>query len=132
MSYDHPYSGDDSIIIKKHWNGDYSLGQSFWVNTFFASLFMMLFALFVESLWSERSQARYSSIAVLLVTALSVAVWIWSVRGTWASASKHVSRGGKPFWAGAARVAIVRGALRLIWDLFAQAPYLAEHFRVAL
>lgn len=132
MSYDHPYSGDDSNFIKKHWNGEYSLRRSYWVNTILVSFFMVLFAQLVQSLWSERSQARYPSIAVLLIATLGVAVWIWSVRGTWASASKHISRGGKPFWAHAARVAIMLGALRLIWDLFTQAPYLAEHFRVAL
>jgi hypothetical protein len=131
-SYDHPYSGEHSNFIRKHWNGDYSLGKSYWGNTVLVSVVTALLAFFALSLFNERSEARYSSIAVLSVTALSVAVWIWSVRGTWASASKHVSRGGKAFWAGAARVAIVLGALRLVGDLYTQAPNLAEHFWVAL
>jgi hypothetical protein len=105
MSYDQPYSGEDSNFIKKYWNGDYSLGKSYWGNTVLVSVVTALLAFFALSLFNDRSEARYSSIAVLSVSALSVAVWIWSVRGTWASASKHVSRGGKAFWAGAARVA---------------------------
>src|SRR5215469_7738743 len=109
MSYDHPYSGGDSDLIKTHWDGDYSLAKSYWVNTVFVSLVAALGAkLFVQFL-SERTQARYASIAALILTALTLTIWCWSVVGTWRSASKHVSRGGKLFWARAVQVVIVLG-----------------------
>lgn len=132
MSYDHPYSGDDSNLIKKHWNGDYSLARSYWGNTLVVSVLILLGAkLLVAPFFTERTQARYVSLAVLFLTTLSVVVWWWAVTGTWRSASKHVSRGGSSFWAAAAKVAIVLGAIRLVGNLAAQAPFLEEHFRVA-
>ena len=132
MSYDHPYSGGDSDFIKKHWDGDYSLAKSYWVNTLFVSLVFVLCAQLLFQFFDERTHARYVSSAVLFVTLLSVAVWCWSVIGTWRSASKHVSRGGKPFWAIAAKVAIALGAFRVLNSLIIQTPFLAEHFRVAM
>ena len=62
----------------------------------------------------------------------AVAVGFWSVIGTWRSDSQHVSRGGKSFWATAVMAALVLGAIRMLNDLVAQAPVLAEHVRVAL
>ena len=132
MSYDHPYSGDDSNLIKKHWNGDYSLGKSYWVNTVFVSLLLLLGTALFASFFNERTPARYPAIAVLLVTVVTLTVWCWSVIGTWRSASKHVSRGGRPFWAIAARIAILLSALRLLSGLITQAPNWEEDFRVAL
>jgi len=132
MSYDHPYSGGESDFIKKHWKGDYSLAKSYWVNTFFVSLIVLLCGQLFLQFFNQRSQARYASGAVLFLTALTATVWCWSVIGTWRSASRHVARGGKSFWAAAAKVAIVLGAIRTVGDLVTQAPYLGEHFRVAM
>jgi hypothetical protein len=132
MSYDHPYSGGDSDFIKTHWNGDYSLAKSYWVNTFFVSVVLVLSAQLFLQFFNERSRARHVSSAVLLLIALTLAVWCWSVIGTWRSASKHVSRGGKSFWAAAAKVAIVLSAIRQLNGLIIQAPALAEHFLVAM
>lgn len=132
MSYDHPYSGDDSNFIKKHWNGDYSLGKSYWVNTFLVSLAVLFGTRLFMQFFDERTEARYISIAILFLTALSLVVWCWSVIGTWRSASKHVSRGGKSFWAMVAMVALGLGALRTLSHLAVHLPAVADHFRVAL
>jgi hypothetical protein len=83
-------SETDSNFIKKHWRGDYSLGKSYWVNTFLVSGFLVLGVNAFFQFFTERTHARYVSIAVLLVTALTFAVWSWSTIGTWRSASKHV------------------------------------------
>lgn len=132
MSYDHPYSGDDSNFIKKHWNGDYSLAKSYWVNTFLVSLALLLgVKLFYQS-FSERTEARYVSITALLVTALAIAVQCWATIGTWRSASKHVSRGGKSFWAIAVMVLLVLGTVRTLNYFVTRAPLFAQLYRVAL
>jgi hypothetical protein len=87
-------------FFRKHFNGDYSLGRSYWVNTLLVSLFAPALGLLSFPLLHDLP-ARYSSAAVLALTVLGLLVWIWAISGTWASANKHVQRGGKQGWANA-------------------------------
>ena len=62
-------------FFRKHLNGDYSLGRSYWVNTLLITLFAPLLGVLVLPLLSENAPARYASAAVLLLTSLGVAAW---------------------------------------------------------
>jgi hypothetical protein len=119
-------------FFRKHYNGDYSLGRSYWLNTFLVSLFAPVLGLLLLPWLSENFSARYSSAGFLFITSLGVVAWFWAVAGTWASASKHVSRGGKSGWAAAAKFMIVMGVLKTFGDVGNLAPALQEHMRVAL
>lgn len=118
-------------FFRRHFNGDYSLGRSYWLHTVLFSLCPFIAILLLGQLVGNRP-ARFASAAIILVTALSVVLWFWAVAGTWASAGKHASRGGRPSLAMAAKVAIVLGLFRLIGDIGGQLPSLAEHAKVAL
>jgi hypothetical protein len=131
MAIESAYNGPFAFF-KKHFNGDYSLGRSYWVNTFLISLFAPLLGVLILPLLGENAPARYASTAVLLLTVLGVAAWVWAVSGTWASANKHVSRGGRQFWASAAKVMIVLGIFKTIGDIGNASSSLAEHWKVAL
>lgn len=115
----------------RHYRGDYPLARSYWVNTLLVSLFAPLLGLLLLPWLGEHFPARYGSAGFLLVTAVGVLAWFWAVAGTWASANKHVQRGGRPGWAMAARVMIVLGVLRTVADLVQLAPALQEHLHVA-
>lgn len=118
-------------FFRRHYNGDYSLARSYWVNTLLISLFAPLLGFMVVPWLVEHFPARYGSAGFLFVTALGVAAWFWAVSGTWASANKHVQRGGEPGWATAAKVMIVLGVIKTFGDVGNLMPALQEHMRVA-
>jgi hypothetical protein len=115
----------------KHFNGDYSLGRSYWVNTFLIQLFAPVLGLLLLPWLVENFPARYGSATVLILTLLGLIAWAWAIAGTWASANKHVSRGGKQRWASAAKFMIVLGAFRLVAELGGMTGRLGEHWKVA-
>lgn len=125
------YSGP-LAFFKKHFNGDYSLARSYWVNTFLISMFAPMLGILMLPWLSENFPARYGSAGVLLVTVLGIVAWTWAVSGTWASANKHVGRGGMQFWANAAKVMIVIGILKTIGDIGNMSGTLGEHWKIAL
>ena len=118
-------------FFRKHLNGDYSLGRSYWVNTFLVLLFAPALGLILAPLLQDLP-ARYSSAAVLALTVLGLLAWVWAISGTWASANKHVQRGGKGGWASAAKVIIVLGIFRTVVDVGNMSESFDEHWRVAL
>ena len=124
------YSGPLSFF-RRHFNGDYSLGRSYWVNTFLIQIFAPLLGVLILPWLGENFTARYGSAAVLLLTLLGVIAWAWAISGTWASANKHVARGGKQGWASAAKVIIVLGVLRMLGEIGGMTGSLAEHWKVA-
>lgn len=124
------YSGP-TAFFRKHLNGDYSLGRSYWVNTLLVSLFAPALGLLLYPLLQDLP-ARYSSAAVLALTALGLLIWIWAISGTWASANKHVERGGNGGWASAAKLVIILSIVRTIADVGDLGASLEDHWRVAL
>jgi len=118
-------------FFRKHLNGDYSLGRSYWLNTFLVLLFAPALGLILAPLLQDLP-ARYSSAAVLALTVLGLLAWVWAISGTWASANKHVQRGGKGGWASAAKLMIVLGIIRTVGDVGIMSEGLGEHWRVAL
>ena len=124
------YSGPFAFF-RKHFNGDYSLGRSYWVNTFLIQLFAPLLGILLLPWLSENFPARYGSAGVLLLSALGILAWAWAISGTWASANKHVARGGKQAWASAAKVMIVLGVLRMVGEIGGMTGPVGEHWKVA-
>jgi hypothetical protein len=118
-------------FFRRHYNGDYSLARSYWVNTLLISLFAPVLGFMLLPWLSAKFPARYGSACFLFVTALGVVAWFWAVAGTWASANKHVQRGGGSGWATAAKFMIVLGVLRTFGDVGNMMPTLKEHLWVA-
>lgn len=118
-------------FFRRHYNGDYSLARSYWVNTLLVSLFAPVVGILLLPSLSENFPARYSSAGFLLVTMLGIVAWTWAVSGTWASANKHVQRGGRSGWATAAKAMIILGVIRTFGDVTNMMPTLQEHAQVA-
>ncbi len=118
-------------FFRRHYNGDYSLARSYWVNTLLVSLFSPVVGIMLLPWLGENFPARYGSAGFLFVTTLGITAWFWAVAGTWASANKHVQRGGESGWATAAKLMIVLGVLRTFGDVGNMMPTLQEHIRVA-
>jgi hypothetical protein len=118
-------------FFKRHYNGDYSLARSYWINTLLITMFAPLIGIMLLPWIVANFSARYGSAAFLLIITLSVLAYFWAVAGTWASANKHAGRGGSSGWATVAKVVIVLGILRTFGDVATLLPTLQEHMRVA-
>ncbi|WP_338919471.1 zinc-ribbon domain-containing protein [Pseudomonas silesiensis] len=100
-------------FIAKHWRGGYSLGVSYW-------LFGVLITVFMTALGQLSSTlslgTRMQGAGILTFYIFILAVSVWQIVGMTRSATAHVSRGGRQFWATAANVMIFIGAIRLFYS----------------
>jgi len=88
-----PKSVQHSNFIVKHWNGNYSLGISYWIIGCLLSAPLNIFIRILEENGGAEGAGYLMTGAVIIIMA------IWQTVGIWKSASKHVGRGGKKFWA---------------------------------
>ena len=116
-------------FLRRHWNGEYSLARSYWINTLLITLFAPGLGLLLFPLLSEQP-ARFSAAAALFVTALAYATWFWAVRGTWISATKQTAAGRG--WGRVARVIIILGGIRLAGQLASERSALGEQWATLL
>ena len=98
-------------FFKKHFNGDYSLARSFWVNTYLIQILATMFVILCGLWIRDNLPPRYSALAAIIATIVGTFLYVWSICGTWASAKKHTSRGGKEIWASIALALIILSAL---------------------
>jgi hypothetical protein len=90
-----------------HWRGETSLGISYWLNGILLATLLPTLILIAYSLIDPlRHSLRANALVVLILIVLRLGLWIWTIVGVTRSANRHTSRGGKPFWANAARVMI--------------------------
>lgn len=120
------------VFFKKHLNGDYSLAQSYWINTCLISMFVSLLGVLIQPWLRENFPARYSSAGFLLIIVIGIAVWIWAIIGTWTSADKHVARGGKQGWVAVVKTLITLAVFRMFVEIGQMTEPLSEHWKVAL
>jgi hypothetical protein len=92
--------------IGRHWNGELSLGASFWVNCVVISLLFNLVVFIVGFAFA------HGSLGLLLAVlwpffAMSLVIAVWQLVGTWRSAENHKRHTGRKGWAVVAQVLIV-------------------------
>jgi|GEM_PF-1753144 hypothetical protein len=69
----------------KHWNGELSLAQSWWVNLFLLNILMVgLDAAIAET------ELLYDAIDSLVYLSIFIAIYVWQVVGTFRSASNYI------------------------------------------
>lgn len=96
--------------VGKHWRGELSLAQSYWVNGLLLSFLAGVGATLLEGPLSE--QRLYDAVAfgLGLIAALSV-VTVWQFVGIWRSATNTSSRTGRVLWPRVAKFLVVVGTL---------------------
>jgi hypothetical protein len=132
MSNAKPIEKRTGNYFSDHWRGDLSLPLSYWIN---GSLVTGATTGLVIAVQAQLEKGDYSlqalSAIIVALTTLATAVWLWGAVGIWRSAAKHVTRGGKAFWAGAAQTMVIIGALNTAGQLVKTAPQLAEYGQIA-
>ena len=119
-------------FIRAHFQGDYSLGRSYWGHALPASFIVPILTFLFVPWLSNNFAARHGSSAIIVLSGLSLIIWFWAVKGTWASASRHVERGGSRSWVIVVKVLLVFGALKTFGDVYGQRAVLDEYLQVAL
>lgn len=93
-------------FIGKHWRGELSLPVSYWLIGFLGNIVVLVIVGATDLFFRE-----YTPVAGLIFTTtywLSVlSVILWQIVGVWRSSNNHVDRGGRQFWAIAAKVMMV-------------------------
>lgn len=101
--------------LLRHWRGECSLGIAYWLNGTLIAGVLTGVLLGVLSGYSDGNQSlRNTAAADILTIVLSLLVWIWSTVGVWRSAERHVSRGGRSFWAAAAKFMVVISVMGMV------------------
>lgn len=86
--------------IALHWRGDLSLGFSYWVNAvLLPTLLSISFMAVAEANIFEGMSYYYTAALLTTIVVLSLIFVVWVIVGTWRSSERHVSRGGRLFWA---------------------------------
>ncbi len=100
--------------IIKHWNGDYSLPHSFWLNgAIIANSTCYLVDNFLVYLSDLPSTPEYSSYLLIIFDLfLFISICIWKVVGIWRSANRDIKeKNGNNSWGTAAKVVVVLGLM---------------------
>ena len=120
-------------FFRRHYNGDYSLAKSYWINTLLLQVAAGMVTITVLPLLGKNLPARFASLQGFFFCYFGIiALWLWAAAGTWASSSKHVGRGGRQSMASLARIALVLGVLRTLAQVGNDLPMIKEHWDVAL
>jgi hypothetical protein len=112
----------------RHWRGELTLAQSYWINM---GLLSVPFGLLGAALGASGESAfadapRVFSALTLALLAGCLIIAPWQIVGVWRAAKRHVTTGGRRFWARAAQVVSATNAIMLVGQLVAVAP-LAWH-----
>jgi hypothetical protein len=120
-------------FVLRHWRGELTLAQAYWVVGFLLTLGAVL-ASNAFGAWLE--QARLSPVALGLVLtsflSLLCALTIWQLVGIWRAAGNHMRSTGRTLWGSLARLAVVIGTMRAIADFsLVIGPMLSEGVNLA-
>ncbi|WP_415892633.1 zinc-ribbon domain-containing protein [Neptuniibacter sp. PT8_73] len=117
--------------FSKHWRGDYSLGVSYWLNyVLISAICTGIVTVLIGSDYWKGLDIRAHAYGLILLYAVLIPLVLWQVVGTFRSASKHVQRGGKLFWATAVHILVIIGFLRFAAQVVTiDGPVLLESFQ---
>jgi hypothetical protein len=105
---------DDGSYIGRHWRGNLSLAQTYWLNGFLTNIALAaLGGLFLVLEQTGRS-LRLIAAGFIVYGLLFLVIRTWTLVGIWRSAGRHAARGGTAGWGTVARVMVVLGILATI------------------
>lgn len=117
--------------IGRHWRGELSLPISYFVNGILVTLITSVIVFAVSAIFFGSYTPWSGLLALVGIWCFALLISLWQIVGTWRSANDHVGRGGRVFWAGAAKFMMIIAALQTA-AAFAQSgwPQLKESFLI--
>jgi hypothetical protein len=91
--------------IERHWAGELSLAQSYWVNGFLMNL---VFGLLIVALIGVASILPLLEVSLVMIVSWSLifVVNVWQVVGTWRATARYLAEGAGQFWPYLTRVGL--------------------------
>jgi hypothetical protein len=103
--------------IRRHWQGELPLGQTYWVNTVLLSFLLQVpwYGLYENYLdtWITASP-RIVGAFVVIYWVLLLVITIWQYVGLWRSARSHIAKTKRSFWARTTQIIVVIGVIASI------------------
>lgn len=98
--------------IRDHWRGGLSLPISFWVNGSVSAVIVALLTVYGsdELDYSDLSETSWM-LATLTLYCVSIIISVWSILGTWRSATSYQKKGGALKWSLTTKLLVLVGAL---------------------
>src|SRR4051794_16526518 len=96
----------------RHWRGELPLPVSYWVNGALVSVAVTVLGLRAQRTIADLNDPRGVLALGIAVVVIGLLLPVWQFVGVWRSAGQHEERGGRRFWAVAARVMVAVGVLR--------------------
>ena len=117
--------------IQKHWRGDLSLSQSFWVN----GVLLNIAVASLDKVFSEYQLIEHPVIAARFSLSVSLialcAIYPWQVIGLWRSAKNHIRLGGRAFVSRLVQVLIILGFAASVAGVISMLPVYKDLWRIA-
>lgn len=120
-------------FFTRHWTGELPLSVSFWINGVLLNLGLTFVLLAVP--WGELTpqSPRLASVGIVILWPLSAAIGVWQLIGIWRSASNYLSQGKSKTCGYLAKIAVVLGFVRTIFEFFfVGVPQLNQFALIAL
>ena len=105
---------ESSGLIKSFWDGEFSLGQSFWGYGVVGNLVLSIPLLYASINVDNMSEG--AATFFLLYFVFYIAAFVWINVGIWRSATNYAKK--KSTWGGVAKVAVVLSVLNSIAQTF--------------
>lgn len=104
-------STSNNYIIR-HWRGELSLAQSYWINYVLLEIILSFSIFTVCSIATSvnRGSLRLIQIATLIIVA-TIPVYIWQIIGCWKSSRRQEKKTKKYFWPRLAQISLILGLL---------------------
>jgi hypothetical protein len=118
-------------FLRKHWLGEYSLPQSFWLHTILLAWLLPICALTLLSSNPWHIPPRVASLAFVAIFLIFYPVLWWAILGTARASKSYRQKGGRKIWLSAAMwVPALLFTDSLFFFLNTHA-IISEHFRMA-
>ncbi|HEX2009796.1 MAG TPA: hypothetical protein VJN44_02550, partial [Roseateles sp.] len=117
----------------RHWRGEQSLVQSFWINNVLLTVPLALALTGLMTWISLKGEAlQAGSIAMLVGWPLMIAIDVWCIVGAWRAAGHYLRNGGSGLWGWLTRLSLIGSAAQLLLSaLVGFAPQMDEYWQLA-
>ena len=106
-------------IIKKLWNGDFSLPITFWLFHVLGNGILNLIDTSLDSSGLyDRLLIQDQYFFIITFVIFGLCYFILTCTGVWRSSVKYGQSGGSKLWSGAAQIAVIIGIVRTIMVLY--------------
>jgi hypothetical protein len=110
---DQPANWSASYIVR-HWRGELSLAQSYWVNSVLITIILLIAIKSVQGTIDIADRPTLVSLTGIAVWVIVFLVTPWQTVGLWRSASKHIRTTKKVFWPRVIQCLVIAGIFQSI------------------